>query len=61
MKIIKDGNLRKFKETKRFTCKYCDCIFEADNTEYTVHQDQVQGPWLDVHCPCCKAGLFFDI
>ena len=37
MKIIKDGNLRKFKETKRFTCKYCDCVFEADNTEYKVH------------------------
>lgn len=37
MKIIKSGDLRKFKETKRFTCKHCGCVFEADNTEYTIH------------------------
>ena len=32
MKIIQDGNLDKIKETIRFACKRCGCVFEAEKT-----------------------------
>jgi len=34
MKIIKEGNLNKLKKIKRFECRECDCIFDADKNEY---------------------------
>ena len=34
MKIIKEGDLNKLKKIKRFECKECGCIFEADKNEY---------------------------
>lgn len=39
MKIIQDGNPDKLKEIVRFTCKKCDCIFEAEkvNTKLVVN------------------------
>lgn len=62
MKIIKDGKSKKSKGIREFICIYCGCDFEADNTEYIIHQDQDQvlGSWLEVCCPCCQAGLFFS-
>lgn len=57
MKIIKDGNLRRFNMTKRFECPWCGCVFEADKNEYKIHDDQKDGPWIEVHCPFCKTRL----
>lgn len=57
MKIIKEGNLEKIKKIRRFDCSYCDCIFEADNTEYKIHYDQREGSWIEVYCPFCGSKL----
>ena len=36
MRIIKEGNKDKLKETKHFLCSHCGCEFEADKWEYSV-------------------------
>lgn len=33
-KIIKKGNIDLLRKTKRFSCTYCGCVFEADIGEY---------------------------
>lgn len=57
MKIIKSGNLKKFNMTIRFECPQCGCLFEADKNEYKIHDDQRNGPWIEVHCPFYKTRL----
>lgn len=50
MRIIKYGN-RKLK-TKRFTCQYCESIFDAEPSEYkTTFAGGVK--YNTVNCPCC--------
>lgn len=57
MKIIKDGDKelaeRKKKQTKRFECKMCGCIFEADKDEYADTGVQYDF-YFYAECPCCK-------
>lgn len=48
MKIIKQGKSKEeiyriTKEVIQFKCPLCDCVFEADNTEYKYHLDQREG------------------
>ena len=44
MKIIVEGDARKVLTIRRFECRYCGCVFEADNTEYlTIPVDVVLG------------------
>ena len=52
MKIIKEGNLGLLKRTKRFECRECGCVFEADKGEYKESNCQWE---LEVTCvcPCC--------
>lgn len=56
MQIIQQGNMEKLKQTKRFTCGACGCIFEADKDEYTVAEywaamyDNISA---SCKCPCC--------
>lgn len=57
MKILKNGDLRKFNQVKEFSCHYCGCVFEANKNEYTLHDDQRDGPWIEIRCPCCKTRL----
>ena len=52
MRIIYNGDVSRLKKTKRFECKYCGCIFEADAGEYAVES------WRNVEyykrrCPTC--------
>lgn len=50
MKILKHGN----KMQRKFTCKFCGCVFVADRSEYTVAAS------LDnfyTTCPDCKAAF----
>lgn len=53
MKIIKEGNLDKLKKIKRFECITCDCIFEADETEYQWYSGQYNEDCYSCECPCC--------
>ena len=60
MKIIKKGIVDS--ETKRFECKACGCIFEADNTEYceSYSMELVLGcsPAYKCVCPTCKKLVY---
>jgi RNase P subunit RPR2 len=53
MKILEQGNLELLKETKRFVCKYCHCVFEADKGEYKI-LSQYNEIIYQCQCPCCK-------
>lgn len=52
MKIIQDGNPDKLKEIVRFTCKKCDCIFEAEKGEYKT-DSQYNETYYICECPFC--------
>lgn len=57
MKIIKQGDLNKLKLTKRFECKKCGCVFEAEKAEYDIvnNDDYIYCSTLyRAECPCCK-------
>ena len=59
MKIIKEGlpkeELEKvIKKTKRFMCKTCWCVFEADKSEYHTEVDyQI---YTNYYCECPNCG-----
>ena len=54
MRIIKQGDLNRLKEIKRFECKACGCEFEADNTEYNHQYSQREMcSWYEIKCPTC--------
>lgn len=59
MKIIKQGKTEKelkaiLNKTKRFECKTCGCIFEADKGEYV---EEEHGTTYCV-CPNCSRNAF---
>jgi hypothetical protein len=60
MQIIKKGDLDRLKNSIRFNCKKCGCVFIADNDEYQKHFDQYQGNWIEIHCPCCNNRIIYD-
>ena len=60
MKIIKAGDPKKATKVKRFTCNICDCIFEADNTEYKYDGNQHDGMCYIVTCPYCNTRIFIE-
>lgn len=57
MNIIKHGDKelaeRKIKQTRRFKCKVCGCVFEADKEEYKCYDEQ-RNFYYYAECPCCK-------
>lgn len=62
MKIIKEGKTKEelekiLKNTKRFECKTCGCIFEADDGEYELEEDWI---YTTYHCRCpnCERRAF---
>lgn len=52
MKILKHGDMMK----RRFTCKFCGCVFVADRSEYST---AASGNNFFVRCPEC--GVNFDM
>lgn len=61
MKIIKEGSPKKASQTIEFICPKCDCIFEADNTEYKRETYQRDACTLiAVECPFCKKSFTID-
>jgi rubredoxin len=58
MKIIKEGKTKEelekiLKNTKRFECKTCGCIFEANDGEYKWDTDWV---YTTRYCKCPNCG-----
>lgn len=53
MKIIKAGDLKRINGIKRFTCRACGCIWEADNSEYRTETDFRNGRYFTMRCPTC--------
>lgn len=58
MKIIKEGKTKEelekiLKHTKRFECKTCGCIFEANKDEYKHEVDWV---YSNYYCKCPNCG-----
>lgn len=62
MKIVRMGKTEP--TTKRITCEYCGCIFEAEREEYNItSQLGVMHDGLQAYnciCPCCKKSTYFD-
>ena len=59
MKILKQGKSKEemdriIKRVRRFECPTCDCVFEADETEYKhkFHQRNEE-EWWECKCPNC--------
>ena len=57
MKIIKNGEIKKIKQTKTFDCDFCGCIFEADNTEYRSGS-QYNEIYYYSTCPFCGRTVY---
>lgn len=56
MDIIRRGNGNKLNNPKRFVCSNCECVFIANNTEYTIRQCDYDGSEeYTVNCPECGA------
>jgi Zn finger protein HypA/HybF involved in hydrogenase expression len=58
MKIIKEGKTKEelekiLKNTKRFECKTCGCIFEANDDEYEYEDDYIYSRHY-CKCPNCE-------
>lgn len=54
MKIIKQGNLEKLKQIKRFKCDNCGCVFEAEKDEYRYVCSSRNEDYYSCICPYCN-------
>lgn len=57
MKIIKPGDINLLKATKRFMCKKCGCIFEADKGEYRSDSQYNEIYYIST-CPTCGSPTY---
>lgn len=62
MKIIKKGKSKEeleaiLKVTKRFECKTCGCVFEADKGEYKYMDDGIYSEYY-CKCPNCAKDAY---
>ena len=53
MEIIREGDLRRAKHIKRFYCRECGCVFDADNSEYRYDTTQYNEDSFYCKCPTC--------
>lgn len=56
MKIIKPGRTKK--PDKRFICRWCDCEFMAEESEYKYYDTQYNNSIYVCKCPCCGRNAF---
>lgn len=56
MKIIKQGNAKH--KPKRFVCPECNCIFEADENEYSIWNAPMNETYFLTVCPCCGKHIY---
>lgn len=52
IKIIKPGKIKNPRDTRRFTCLLCGCVFDADRGDYEAF-DQYQTTDYAAICPTC--------
>lgn len=60
MKIIKQGKSKEElnkPKIKRFECYKCECVFEADETEYKADTDYIYTTY-SCGCPNCGESAF---
>lgn len=60
MEIIKQGNISKLKQTKKFECRWCGCIFLADDDEYKYSGSQYNELYYQCACPTCNNLVYSD-
>lgn len=56
IKIIKPGKIKNPRDTRRFTCLLCGCVFDADRGDYEAVMICSQLDDVIVHqavCPAC--------
>lgn len=57
MKIIVKGNPDKVKQTKKFVCNVCGCVFEADVGEYKIaFKRNIEVAYTK--CPMCNSTTY---
>ena len=59
MKIIKEGDTNKLLKTKRFMCRACGCVFEANKGEYKPGM-QYNEEYFYCKCPTCNRMAHSD-
>lgn len=60
MEIIKQGDISKLKQTKKFECRRCGCIFLADDDEYKYSGSQYNESYYQCACPTCNTPVYSD-
>ena len=60
MEIIKQGDISKLKQTKKFECRRCGCIFLADDDEYKYSGSQYNESYYRCICPTCNTPVYSD-
>lgn len=60
MRIIRKGSLELPKKIKRFHCKECGCIFEAEKSEYQFGI-QYNETYYYCQCPTCGKITYKEI
>lgn len=59
MKIIRQGDPDRLHKVKRFVCRECGCIFEADKEEYKT-ESQYNESYVWCECPYCANTAYED-
>lgn len=54
IKIIKPGKLKNPKDTRRFLCLNCGCVFDADRGDYEANDGQYSETVYWASCPTCR-------
>lgn len=55
MKILQNGDPSMLLKQKRFLCKNCGCLFEANNSEYNTGTQIEPDCWCK--CPVCGRSV----
>ena len=53
IKIIKPGKLKNPKDTRRFLCLNCGCVFDADRGDYEANDNRFNETEYWASCPTC--------
>lgn len=60
IKIIREGKpevLKMLRDTCKFTCGFCDCIFEADRKDYSITRETPYVVKYSCKCPQCGVTI----
>ena len=58
MTIIREGDLEKPKQNKRFKCLECGCTWEADKSEYKKEPPYRNEIYFSMDCPACGVRVY---